>query len=98
MAKIVLIADDCRSKAVFLESCQLPDFYMADFSIQAFAVRQYDDACDLLRRAGYRLLDKAASADILIDHAGQLVAISSLFAHNGIQAELSDIADSLYQA
>jgi len=98
MAKIVLIADDCRSKAVYLESCQLPDFYMADFAIQALAVRQYGEACDLLRRAGYTLLDKAISADIIIDHAGQLMEIRSLFRQNGIQVELSDIADSLYQA
>lgn len=98
MAKIVLIADDCRSKAVYLESCQLPDFYMADYSIQALAVRQYGEACDLLRRAGYTLLDKAVSVDIIIDHAGKLMEIHSLFRQNGIQAELSDIADTLYQA
>jgi len=98
MAKIVLIADDCSSKAVYLESCQLPNFYMADFSIQALAVRQYEEACELLHRAGYTLLDKAISADIIIDHAGQLMAIRSLFRQDGIQAELSDIADTLYQA
>ena len=98
MAKIILIADDCRSKAAYLETCRLPDFYMEDFSIQGFAVRQYDNARDLLRRVGYTILDKNDSTDIIIDHAGQLMAIRSLFEQNGIQAELSDIADTIYQA
>jgi hypothetical protein len=98
MAKIVLIADDCRSKAAYLETCRLPDFYMEDFSIQGFAVRRYDNARDLLRCAGYAVLDKRDSADIIIDHAGQLRAICSLFEQNGIQAEFLDIADTIYQA
>jgi hypothetical protein len=98
MAKIVLIADNCKCKAAYLETFQLPDFYMEDFSIQAFTVRQYDGARDLLRRAGYTILDKIISADIIIDHADQLRAIRSLFEQHGIQAELSDIADTIYQA
>jgi len=98
MIKIVLIADDCRSKAAYLETCRLPDFYMEDFSIQGFAVQQYDNARDLLRCAGYTVLDKRGSADIIIDHVGQLRAIRSLFEQNGIQAEFSDIADTIYQA
>ncbi len=98
MAKIVLIADDFRSKAAYLESCLLPDFYMEDFSIQGLAVRQYGDACNLLRRSGYSLLVREHGAEIIIDHARQLGRIRSLFAHNGIQAELSDIADTIYQA
>ena len=98
MARITLIPDDCKSKAAFLESCALPDFYMEDFSIQGFAVDRYDDACDLLRRSGYTLLDKSVSVDIVIDRAEQLGAINVLFAQNGIRAQLTDIADTIYQA
>jgi hypothetical protein len=98
MARIVLIPDDCRSKAVYLESCELPDFYMEDFSIQGFSVDRYDEARELLRRTGYTLLDKRVSADILIDRVEQVRTIHSLFEQNGIQAQLTDIADTIYQA
>ncbi len=98
MARITLIPDDCRSKAAFLECYELPDFYMEDFSIQGFAVDRYDEARELLRGSGYTLLDKSVSADILIDSATQLCAINALFALNGIQAQLTDIADTIYQA
>jgi hypothetical protein len=98
MIKIVLVSDDCRCKAAYLETCRLPDFYMADFSIQGLVVRRYTDACDLLLRAGYTLLDKRVNSDIIIDHAKELGTICSLLKQNGIQAELSDIADTMYQA
>lgn len=98
MVRITLIPDDCKSKAAFLESYDLPDFYMEDFSIQGFTVDRYDEARELLRDSGYTLLDKSVSADILIDSAGQLGAIDALFALNGIQAQLTDIADTIYQA
>jgi hypothetical protein len=98
MVKIVLISDDCRSKAAYLETCRLPDFYMEDFSIQGLVVQQYGDARDLLLRAGYTILDKRVSSDIIIDHAKELEPIRSLLENNGIQVELSDIADTMYQA
>ena len=98
MAKIILIADTCEARAAYLESCQLPRFYMEDFSIQGFTVQQYDDARNLIRRAGYRILDKAGSSDIFIDEVRELMAIRSLLRQNGIQVELSDIADTMYQA
>ncbi len=98
MAKITLILDDCRSKAAYLENCDLPDFYMEDFSIQGFAVDRYDEARDVLRRSGYILLDKSGGADIVIDHPRQLGAIAELLELNDIQAQLMDIADTIYQA
>jgi hypothetical protein len=98
MAKIILVADDCRSRAAFLETCSLPDFYMEDFSIQGFSVRQYKEACELLRREGYAVLDKKFSTDIIVDRFEEIPTISSLFKMNGIEAQLSDIADTLYQA
>ena len=98
LVKIFLISDDCRCKAAYLETCRLPDFCMEDFSIQGLVVRQYGDARDLLLRAGYTILDKKVSFDMIIDHAKELGAIRSLLEQNGIQTELSDIADTMYQA
>jgi hypothetical protein len=98
MARVALVADDCRSQAIYLNACSLPDFYMEDFSIQGFAVQHYGDARDLLRRCGYTLLDKGNGAEIIIDHAGQIRDIRALFQENGIRAEFADIASTIYQA
>lgn len=98
MAKIALIADDCMSKSAYLGTCKLPRFYMEDFSILGFTVPQYNKACELLRDAGYKMLDKKFGTDILIDDAKQVVKIKDILQRNGIKAELSDIADTIYQS
>lgn len=87
-----------EAKAAHLETVQFPDFYMEDFSIQAFAVSQYGQALEVLRRAGYNIVDKGVGVEISIDHAGELGSIHVLLRHNGIKAELTDIADTIYQA
>ena len=99
MARIVLVADDCASRAAYLENCQLPSAYMEDFSIQGFTVREYEQALALLMAAGYRVQPQhPCSADVEIVSAGQLAAIHQLLLTHGIQAQLSDIADTMYQA
>lgn len=98
MAKIALIADNFHCRSAYLDTCKIPRFYMEDFSILGFTVQQYDKACELLRKAGFKMLDKKFAADILIDDAQQLVMIRDILQNNGIKAELSDIADTIYQA
>jgi hypothetical protein len=98
MVKIALVADNCMSRSEYLETCQLPDFYMEDFSVLGFSVQQYDEACTLLRNAGYSMLDKRGGTDILLEDATQVVAIQDILQQNAIKVEFSDIADTIYQA
>ena len=56
MPKIALLADDCRSRAIYLDNSQLPVSYMEDFTLLGFIVQQYETACTLLRNAGYIIL------------------------------------------
>jgi len=98
MAKILLIDDDCRSGAKYLESFSLPTFYMQDFSIQGMSVADFTTARRLIDQAGYTVLDKNGGADIIFDDAKELETILSLLRQNGLHAELTDIADTLYQA
>jgi hypothetical protein len=51
----------------------------------------------LLDRAGHTILDKNGGADIIFDDINQLGSILALLHQHGLQAELSDIADTLYQ-
>lgn len=98
MAKIVLIAADCTSKANYLATVALPDFYMQDFTIQAITVDNFKAARHLLEQAGYTVLDKNGGTDIIFGDTGQLASIFTLLRHHGVQAEISDIADTFYQA
>ena len=98
MAKILLIDNDCRSKATYLDSFALPPFYMQDFSIQGITVGNLSAARRLLDQAGYTVLDKNSGADIIFDDVKQLEAILALLRESDPQSELRDIADTLYQA
>ncbi|MFH0781953.1 MAG: hypothetical protein V2B20_08375 [Pseudomonadota bacterium] len=98
MAKILLIDNDSRSRAQYLESCALPIFYMQDFSIQGITVGDFGAARSLIGQAGYTVLDKNGGADIIFDNAKELETILSLLRQHELQSELTDIADTVYQA
>ncbi len=98
MAKIILIDEDCISRAKYLESLVLPAFYMQDFSIQGIAVGDFNTARRLIDQAGYTVLDKNGGADIIFDDVKELGTILSLLRQHGLHSELTDIADTIYQA
>ena len=97
MTKILLIGKDCRSRAKYLESF-IPIFYMQNLSIQVITINGFSAARRLLDRAKDTVLDKNDGADIIFDDIKQLGAILSLLQQHGLQPELTDIADTLYQA
>lgn len=97
MAKILLIGKDCRGKAKYLESF-IPTFYMQDFSIQGITINDFTAARSLLGQAGYTVLDKNGGADIIFDDVKELGTILSLLRQHGLHSELTDLADTLYQA
>jgi hypothetical protein len=98
MVRIPLIGDSCKSKSEYLATRQLPDFYMEDFSILGFSVGQYDEACALLREAGYTMLEQQSGTDLLLEDIRQVAAVKDILQQNAIKVELSDIADTIYQA
>lgn len=98
MARIVLIGEDSTSKGTYLASRPLPNFYMNDFSIQGITVGDFPAACRLLAQSGYTILDKYGGADIIFNDIKQLASVLSLLRLHGIQSELGDIADTIYQA
>jgi hypothetical protein len=98
MGKIALLPCDCLSRAIYLGNRELPDNYMADFSLMGFVVGQYPEAVALLVSAGYRVEEQQGGADIRIDTPARLREIKAFLTTNNISCDLSDIADTLYQA
>ena len=98
MGSIALVPGDCRSRAVYLSNRELPDNYMADFTVLGFVVDQYRQSVTLLQSAGYTVQELQGGADIRIDTPVALLQIHGLLRANHINCDLADIADTLYQA
>lgn len=98
MGTIALVPCDCHSRAKYLGNRELPDNYMADFTLLGFVVGQYQQAVALLTAAGYRVEVQEGGADIRINTPSMLQEIKTLLTANHISCDLSDIADTLYQA
>lgn len=98
MNKIPILPCDTTSRGAYLENTELPTKYMEDFSLMGFVVDRYQHAVSVLTSAGFRLEKRTGGADIAIDSAGRLPEIVHLMEAHDIRCDLSDIADSLYQA
>lgn len=98
MTKIALLPPDICSRGTYLDSRRLPTNYMEDFTLLGFVVDRYQPALEILRSAGFVLEEQSGGADISVDSFSLLPEIADLLAANGIRCDLSDIADTLYQA
>jgi hypothetical protein len=95
---IILVADSWRCKEAFIEQLDLPLFYMGDFSLLGIVVGDVASASRSLRQAGYKVLDKNGAADIFFHGPQQLPTLLEVLHQAGVDAELRDIAETLYQA
>lgn len=98
MAKIALIANSSESRSKYLQSAHMPVFYMEDFSILGLLVEKYEEARTVLKNKGYTIIKLEGGSDIHLDHPGQISTIITTLLQHDIHAELSDIADTIYQA
>jgi len=97
MVKIALLPEDINSRASYL-SGRLPRRYMEDFSLAGLVVDRYEEACSLLSDRGYKLREEAGGLEISLVTCQQLPALMSILTAHQIHCELSDIADTIYQA
>lgn len=98
MGVIALLPCDINSRGRYLGNKQLPNNYMADFTLMGFVVDRYQEAIALLSSAGYRLDEQEGGTDISIDTPRHLPEIKALLTANNIRCDFSDIADTIYQA
>jgi hypothetical protein len=98
MPKIALLANSCRSRSLYLQNSCLPTFYMEDFSVLGLLVERYEEACALLQNDGYTVMKVEGGSDIHLAHPCQISTIIATLRQHDIPTELSDIADTMYQA
>ena len=98
MGKVALLPCDIYSRGKYLNNSVLPNNYMADFTLMGFVVEHYQEALTLLAKSRYHLDEKEGGTDISIDSPLDLLEIKALLAANNISCDLSDVADTIYQA
>ena len=98
MTKIALLPADTRSRGIYLENKELPTNYMEDFSLMGLVVDRYQQALDILRSSGFSMEELRGGTDVTITSFSRLPEIADLLSAKGIRCDLSDVADTLYQA
>ena len=86
------------SRAPFCPSNHsLPLFYMNDYSVLGLLVSDLDITYQLLVNQNLAIVRNADHIAISIEWPGQISEIVNLLDRNGIDCEITDIADQIYQ-
>jgi hypothetical protein len=80
-----------------LPNHSLPTFYMSDYSRLGFRVGRLQDALEVVEEKNLVVIKEADSFKITIDDVGQLHEILKLFKQKGIDCEITDLVDQIYQ-
>ena len=83
------------SDAVFTGS--LPAFYMNDYSVMGLRVSDCDAAFALLADRRYAVTHRQGGRGVAIRSAADIQRIVGLLAKNGLDAEVADVAEQIYQ-
>ena len=86
-----------RSVPVCFSNDNLPDFYMADYSVLGLLVASLDRAHQALADKDFAVQKNPDYLEVEIDGAGQLSEIVNLMSQNGIDCGIADIVDQIYQ-
>lgn len=76
---------------------QLPDFYMEDFSILGFRVNDCDQAIRLLGQHDFSLKWTDGSIEVAIERVSRVHDVMQLLNDSGLECEIADVADGMYQ-
>lgn len=98
MPQIALLPCNIMNRGAYLESRELPTKYMEDYSLMGFVVDRYQQALHVLSSAGYKIEEQTFGADITVNSPGLIPEIRDLLATHDIRCDISDIADTIYQA
>jgi hypothetical protein len=75
----------------------LPTFYMEDFSVVGLRVNDCDHAIRVLGRHAYSLKQAGGGTGVDIQRVSQVHDVMQLLNGNGLECEIADIAEGMYQ-
>lgn len=85
------------NQQVCMSNDALPIFYMSDYSVLGLLVAKLDQAQQVLIDHKFAVTDKSDHLQVSIDRADQMYAIARLLHQKGIDCEVADIVDQVYQ-
>jgi hypothetical protein len=96
MAYFPIINKHGRSPVASLHR-QLPTFYMEDYSIIGFKVCDCDHAVRILDQHQFPLKYIEQGVEVRIDDPLHIKEVISLLKSQGLECEIADVADAMYQ-
>jgi hypothetical protein len=86
-----------QNQRACLENKNLPANYMSDYSVVGLVVGRLDAALRVLKEKQFEVRKKTDRFEITIDDVSRMTEIVNLLHQNGIDYELADIVDQVYQ-
>ena len=94
---ILPVLQQGRDVPVCLSNDELPDFYMEDYSVLGLRVADLDQAHRIIADRQFAVYKKSDHLNVKIDRTDQLPEIVNLLVQNGIDCDIADIVDQVYQ-
>jgi hypothetical protein len=97
MGTIHVLPRNAESGQPCLPNASLPLYYMSDHSVMGILVREFQEATLILEKQKWPLIKTAAGIEVCIDSAAHMEEIFRVFAKSGLDFEIADILDHVYQ-
>lgn len=76
---------------------RLPTFYMSDFSILGLLVDRVDDAVRIMEAKRVKVIRDGCTVEVEVNGPDHLTNIVRFLANEGIDCQVSDLIDEVYQ-
>jgi hypothetical protein len=86
-----------KDTPVCLVNGNLPNFYMSDYSVLGLQVVNLDRTYRVLADKEFAVAKKSEYLEVSIDNAAQMSEIVNLLSQSGIDCDIADIIDQVYQ-
>lgn len=80
-----------------IDQREMPIFYMQDYTVLGFRVNDCDQALAVLDRHAFSIRHGHGSKGVEIETAARVRAVVQLLVDNGLECEIADIAEGIYQ-
>ena len=97
MGKIHVLPKDAESGQPCLPNASLPPYYMSEYSVMGILVREFEEAVLILEKQKWPLTRTALGIEVLFDNASHMEEIFWVFEKFGLDFEIADILDQVYQ-
>lgn len=75
----------------------LPAFYMSDYSVLGLLVSNHHEATRILEENGFSIIREPGSVKVVYDDPAHLQEMLRILTRHGIDVEIADIVDQVYQ-